>query len=139
MKNEKIKIGSHVFIRLVGNAARSVDPDKLIQEWEITKVGRKYIYAKPLGRDNAWNEVCFEFVEKYWNYNPGCWVEKSDYSPNYILYLSKQEVFNEVKKQELCQKLSKFATTSVSALNIDELQQVCDIFETAMKRINSNS
>lgn len=55
------KVGDTVYIRLDGNAARCIRTDEeLIQEWKVTRIGRKYIYAK---RQGDVRDTCFEFFE----------------------------------------------------------------------------
>ena len=43
-----LKVGQKVFVMKVGNAARSYknNPERLIEEDEISKVGNKYFYLK---------------------------------------------------------------------------------------------
>lgn len=91
MQNVKIKVGQHVFAELMGNAARGKTGDSLIEEWEVTKVGRKYIYAKAVG-GGSFSERCFEYRDG-WGYGIPAWIEKTDYSPDYALYLDKDATY----------------------------------------------
>ena len=99
MPNKNIKVGQHVFAELMGNAARGKAGVNLIEEWEVTKVGRKYIYAKPVD-GGSFSESCFEYRED-WGYGIPAWIEKTDYSPDYALYLDKNDVYERVMKKEM--------------------------------------
>lgn len=99
MQNAKIKAGQRVFAELMGNAAHGKTGDNLIEEWEVTKVGRKYIYAKPID-GGCFSESCFEYRES-WGYGIPAWIEKTDYSPDYALYLDKNDAYERVMKKEM--------------------------------------
>ena len=47
MELKDLKIGDTVYCRITGNAARGRKKEELIEEWEIIKIGIKYITAKP--------------------------------------------------------------------------------------------
>ena len=40
------KVGQKVYVKLINNVARGRDKDELIEEWEVTKIGRKFLTAK---------------------------------------------------------------------------------------------
>ena len=55
MKKEDFYKGQTVWVYLIGNAARGKKTtEERIQEWEVVKVGRKYITAKP--KSGGWEQ-----------------------------------------------------------------------------------
>lgn len=131
MKANEIKKGTTVFVKLIGNVALRKSEDQLIEQWEITKTGRKYLYAKKPGSAFA---TCFEFVERYYNVEHGCWVEKTDYSSNYILYFSEQEAKDEMLRSKLIQKISDLTNSRLSILSLEQLKEINSIFESALEK-----
>ena len=131
MKANEIKKGTTVYVKLIGNAALRKSEDQLIEQWEITKIGRKYLYAKMPGSSF---ETCFEFVERYYNAEHGCWVEKTDYSRNHILYFSEQEAKDEMLRSKLIQKISGLTNSRLSILSLEQLKEIDSIFESALEK-----
>lgn len=104
------------------NAARCIRTDEeLIQEWKVTRIGRKYIYAK---RQGDVRDTCFEFFEGYRNMHPGRWVEKSEMVPDYLLYFSKQEIEEEIQKESLGSKIQIYAKYDVFKLSLDQMRKM---------------
>lgn len=125
------KVGDTVYIRLDGNAARCIRTDEeLIQEWKVTRIGRKYIYAK---RQGDVRDTCFEFFEGYRNMHPGRWVEKSEMVPDYLLYFSKQEIEEEIQKESLGSKIQIYAKYDVFKLSLDQMRKIDQVFKVALE------
>lgn len=85
------KVGQKVYVKLINNVARGRDEDELIQEWEVVKIGKKFLTAK-----NGYIEYQFYKHDFYKN----CLVQKTDYSPDYLLYNSLEEIKEEEKRIE---------------------------------------
>lgn len=51
MRIKDFKVGQTVFVEQIENAKRRKGGKEIIEEWEITKVGKKYIYA--MGTEGA--------------------------------------------------------------------------------------
>ena len=88
-----------VIIRYINDRLRYETDTSInnIDEWttegKITKIGRKYIEVDMGG-----------YLDKFdieWNYNQ----KVNAGSPDYRLYLSKEEIINEIKAEELYKKL----------------------------------
>lgn len=118
------RVGQKVFVRITGNAARGKDKDKLIEEWVVSKVGKKYVYAKP-SKDSRW-EVCFEKSESNM-----AMQQKTEYCVDYILYASKQEIEDEQEQFKLWKKISSiFGYLSVDySISLDKLRRINAILE----------
>lgn len=118
------KVGQTVYVRITGNEARGKDKDKLLQEYVVSKVGRKYVYAKP-SNGSQW-EVCFEK-----NGNGTGLRQKTEYCVDYILYSSKQEIEDEQERLKLWNKISSvFGYLSVDdSVSLDQLQRINAILE----------
>ena len=124
MQNVKIKVGQHVFAELMGNAARGKTGDSLIEEWEVTRVGRKYIYAKPVD-GGSFSERCFEYREG-WGCGIPAWIEKSDYSPNYALYLDKNDAYEKVMKERMVLEIRR-NSCKLEKLSFKKIQAIHDL------------
>ena len=124
MQNEKIKVGQHVFAELMGNAVRGKAGDNLIEEWEVTKVGRKYIYAKPVG-GGSFLERCFKYREG-WGCGIPAWIEKTDYSPNYALYLDKNDAYEKVMKERMILEIRR-NSCKFEKLSFKKIQAIHDL------------
>lgn len=87
MKKEDFHKGQKVWVYLIGDAARGKESiEERIQEWKVVSVGRKYITARPKGRTGAYFNEKFEIENDFQHvYTYG--------SANYILYLSKEDIF----------------------------------------------
>lgn len=124
MQNVKIKVGQHVFAELMENAARGKTGDSLIEEWEVTKVGRKYIYAKPVG-GGSFSERCFEYCDG-WGYGIPAWIEKPDYSPDYALYLDKDAAYKKIMKKEMILEIRK-NSCKLEKLPFEKIQAIHEL------------
>lgn len=93
MEIKDLKVGDTVYCRLTGNASRGKKEEELIQEWEIRRIGRKYVTAGKKGFPNSC-DIQFEINDDY--------KQKTDYCVDYVLYVDKQEIFNEFELNSLC-------------------------------------
>ena len=93
------KVGQTVYVRITGNEARGKNKDELIQKWVVSKIGKKYVYAKP--SNDSWQEVCFGKDEYTGKFN-----QKTNYCVDYILYLNRQEIEDENEQSELWKKIA---------------------------------
>ena len=75
MEIKDVTVGQTVFVELRGDARRYKREDELIEEWEVMKVGRKYIQAKKKG---CGCPITFEKIE--YGYDAGQFVEKKNMS-----------------------------------------------------------
>lgn len=98
MDIKDFKVGQAVWIELTGGAKRGRTEDELIQKWVVTSVGRKYIKAKR--HPDLTREVAFEF-----NACRGSFVEKSNYSPDFILHSTKQEIEDKLERNRLFKEI----------------------------------
>lgn len=103
MNIKDFKVGQTVYVELTGNASRGKTAEQCIEEWEIASVGRKYIEVGRKDEDGkVWGKRLFEYRESY-----GKFVEKTKYSPNYFIYLTRQEIEDEHEKSRLYRAISE--------------------------------
>ena len=113
-------VGQKVYVELTGNAKRYKKEDELIEEWEVVKVGRKYVYARKKGCNTA-----VKFEKKDYGTYKEQFVEKTDYSEDYILYASKKELEENIEYEELSNDISKmFRYGSSEKLSLDQLRKI---------------
>jgi hypothetical protein len=105
--------GQKVFVERIGNCARNRDPDDLVFEGEVEKVGRDYFYLKGFTRSK---------------FSKTTMTEASDYSANYKVYESLQAIED---KNEYNKKLTLIRKTFDSYgrpdLTLDQLRKICEI------------
>lgn len=97
-------VGQIVYVKLIGNAARHEDKNNLYQEWIITKVGRRYIYAKSKSKQESWEVKFKQEPGKLYDH----FFEESSYAPRYILYSSMEEVKDEEERFRLLNKFREY-------------------------------
>ena len=91
MDIKNLKVGDTIYCKLVGNEERRVTKEKRIQEWEITKIGRKYLTAK--AKNTYSREIQFD-INRNFRQNTNCCVD-------YELYETRQEIEDEIETKEL--------------------------------------
>lgn len=116
------KKGQTVYVELKGNASRNKKNEELIEEWEVISVGNKYVTAT-----SKKYSFPIKFMETNSNYDS--LIEKTDYSVDYILYPSKEEVENKFKKEELYNFIkSKFSSSySKNQYTLEQLRKIKEI------------
>lgn len=97
MEIKDFTVGQKVWIKLTGNASRGKSGNDLIQEWEVVSVGRKYVTAKC-----GWREYKFEVCD----YNNSCLKQVTNYTADYHLYMSKEDIEKELEKSRLFLEVS---------------------------------
>lgn len=103
MELKEFSKGQKVWVKCIGNAARGKKGETLIQEWEVVKVGKKYVHAKPA--ESQWTPLVFEIREYAGKTRL---VEKTTYAPNYLLYTTRKEIEDEIETENTCRKLVQF-------------------------------
>lgn len=123
MKKEDFYKGQTVWVYLIGNAARGrKTTEERIQEWEVLKVGRKYITAKPKsgGRERKFDiENNFRHVYTYGT---------SDYE----LHLTEEEIYEEIERKnriEYIEQFCRWGRGKLCKLSDGELLAVVEIFK----------
>lgn len=93
---------------------KRVDEDE-IKECSIDKVGRKYITV--------------ERKQFYFSEGLNAWVEKTQYSPEWLLFLSKQEAEHYVWRRKTIRLLRRPDWSSVlMQMDDDELKTILNIY-----------
>lgn len=123
MKKEDFYKGQNVWVYLIGNAARGrKTTEERIQEWEVLKVGRKYITAKP--KVGGW-ERRFDIENNFRHvYTYG--------TSDYELHLTKEEIYEEVERQNRIEYIEQFCRCGrgkLCKLSDGELLAVVEIFK----------
>ncbi len=126
MNIKDFKVGQTVYVELTGNASRGKTPEQCIEEWEITYVGRKYIEAVKKDKNQLRFKTVFEWREEYKSF-----VQKTVYSINYILYLTRQEIEEKREKNMLLNGIEKFFRdwSKPEKLSIGQLKRIKEILE----------
>lgn len=100
MDIKDFKVGQTVWIELTGNASRGKSGNDLIEEWEVVTVGKKYIHAKRKGFGFP-----VKFEKREYGYSEKI-VQKTDCCVDYILYVSKTELEEELERRTLIDEIS---------------------------------
>lgn len=125
MNIKDFKVGQTVYVELIGDASRGKTSEQCIEEWEITSVGRKYIKAAKKGYDRLFREDTFEYRENY-----GRFVQKTNYSPDYIIYLTRQEIKEKHEKNRLFREIEqRFRYGSQRDISLEQLRAIHGILE----------
>jgi hypothetical protein len=109
-----MKVGQKVFVRRVGNAARHREKDELISEEIVEKIGRKYFYLKDFYKC----KFCLEDMH-----------DVSEYTSNYYVYLTKQEILDENEQSEITDKIKTYFRKNQSDLSLEDLKKICEIID----------
>lgn len=123
MRKEDFYKGQTVWVYLIGNAARGrKTTEERIQEWEIIKVGRKYITAKP--KNGGW-EQRFDIENNFRHvYTYG--------TSDYELYLTKEEIYEKIERLnriEYIEQFCRWERRNLSKMSYDDLFAVVEIFK----------
>ncbi|MGG3890312.1 hypothetical protein [Metabacillus fastidiosus] len=117
MDKERIIVGEKVYLKPVNNAARG--GNKEIREEYIIKIGRKYFFVGKEGETNERLMVKFNIDDLR---------QVTDYSPNWIIYFSKQEILDTEESIKLTREIKeKFNTWGNVGLSLDQLKRIKDI------------
>jgi hypothetical protein len=112
-----MQVGDKVYLKAVNNNAR-YDKEVRIEEYEIKKIGRKYF---EVWEDNKeWTTVKFNVENKR---------QVTNYSPNWKLYFSKQEILDDEEKKSIERELSDVFRYSSSKLSLDQLRRIKTIID----------
>ena len=123
MKKEDFYKGQTVWVYLVGNAARGrKTTEERIQEWEVLKVGRKYITAKP---KSGGCEQRFDIENNFRHvYTYG--------TSDYELHLTKEEIYKEIERSnriEYIEQFCRWERRNLNKMSDDDLLAVVEIFK----------
>ena len=91
----KVEVGTKLIVRKVGNAARYLQRqgasiDDYLSEATVSKVGRKFFYLEGYDCDK------FEI---------GTMHQVSEYASTYVLYESRQEVYDEIEAMKISKEI----------------------------------
>ena len=117
----KLEVGQKVFLKPINNQARYIKDDILnnIEEYEIKKVGRKYFEVWQEQRE--YNTLKFEIEDKSQGIN---------YSRNWILYFSVQEIIDEIEADKLTSKIRDLiGQYGKINLSLNQLKRITDIIK----------
>ncbi|CAI6273794.1 hypothetical protein NRS6186_11415 [Bacillus subtilis] len=113
-KSQLIKVGSTVYLKPIYNAARYGRKD--ILEKIVLKKGRKYFYVGNTGETETRRMFKFSLEDMR---------EVAEYSSDWELYLSKQEIIDEEEKEKLIFEMrSVFNRWSTADLTLDQLRRI---------------
>lgn len=126
MNIKDFKVGQTVWVELTGNASRGKAAEECIEEWEIVSIGRKYIKAGKRGYGKIWREETFEYRENY-----GRFVQKTNYSIDYIIYKTREKIERKFEKAKLLNEVETFFRdwNKPKKLSIEQLKRIKEILE----------
>jgi hypothetical protein len=105
-----IKVGQRVFLKPIGNAARR--GGKEIKEETVSEVGRKY----------------FKLSSKYYGrFHLESRIQDSAFTPDWVVYTSREELAQEIEKSELLANIKAFFNLPKKNLTLYELRKINDI------------
>jgi hypothetical protein len=116
-----MEIGQTVFVKKVGNAARNRSDNDLIDSDTITKIGNKYFY---LSKYN-WCKFSIEQMR-----------DISDYSSNYLIYLTEQAILDEQELHDKSRDISKHFEYGNTKLPLEAIRQIFNIVYTYLPKVN---
>ncbi|MGV4321238.1 beta barrel domain-containing protein [Bacillus mojavensis] len=119
----KIEVGVEVFLKPTERRGRTITDDDILER-TILKVGRKYFHVgikeKPDHR-----MIKFEIDGL---------MQATDYSPDWEVYFSKQDIFDEEKRKDLLFNIrSKFNRYVTNDLSLDQLKRINEIINESKK------
>ena len=122
MKRDMPKLGQILHDKATGNRAPRRGEDPKITEVEVIKVGRSLFTCRPVGETSRWSDTVFRVDPSRG------WWEKSEYSPQHMLYESRQEILDEAEAEKLHSEIKQgeFGTYRPS-LSLASLRAISDI------------
>lgn len=124
MNIKDFKVGQTVYVELTGNASRGKTIEECIEEWEVTSVGRKYIKAVKKDEKVLRIEIIFEWREEYKSF-----VEKTNYSINYTIYNTREEIENKHERRQLFKEISEIFRFGTKKVTLEQLRKIKEILE----------
>lgn len=126
----KLQVGQEIWVKVeeMSNASRRLDKEN-IEEWiykgEVVKIGRKYITVKfKNDRMDYYHEDKFNIEDDY----KQVWTSGG---ANYKLYLTKQDITNEIESNELYYKIKlKFEGYINKEFTLNQLRKIVSIIES---------
>lgn len=119
-----MQVGDYVYLKPVNNAARYGKHD--IVENIIKKVGRKYF--------EVWDGEHEYTITKF---HLDTKRQVTNYSPDWILYFSKQEVINEQEHNKIISEIRKvFEGWSKVNLSLEQLREIKKIIDEGKENRN---
>lgn len=127
MELSEFEIGQRVWVRLIGNAARNKSEDELIEEWKVTSVGKKYLYARKIGKNDLYTKI---FIKPESKQLQNVLVESTkSHIQNYLLYKSKEDILEEEETRKLRATVESFFMKNISDLTREQLEKIMEIIK----------
>lgn len=112
-----MRVGDKVFLKAVGNMARG-RKETYIVEYKIEKIGRIYFEVCQEGYESV-NPIKFKIEDRR---------QHTEYSPDWKVYFSMQEILDEEEVERLSSKLrEKFGSFGRIDLTLDQLRRISRI------------
>jgi hypothetical protein len=117
-----MKSGDIVFLKAVGNNARNRN-DTYVEEYVVGSIGRKYFDVHKDGNKSWTIKFRLDGLRQH-----------TDYSPDWKLYFSMQEILDEEEFKKLSGKLRvKFGQYGKIDLTLDQLRRISQIVNEQIK------
>ena len=122
MKRGMPKLGKILYDKAIGNRAPRRGEEPKITEVEVVKVGRSLFTCRPVGETSRWADTVFRVDPSRG------WWEKSEYSPQHMLYESRQEILDEDEAQRIHDEIKNGAFGTYRAtFSLVSLRAIRDI------------
>lgn len=118
MEKSDFKVGQMVFLK-TRSYGMCWEKEK-IEEATVTTIGRKYITVAV----SPWRKYQFDIEENF--------REKTDTSPTYDLYLSKQDIYDYWQKEYLLWKICRELTMYGDTVDLSELKSIAQILHIGL-------
>lgn len=119
--DKKFVKGQEVWLELTGNLAKNLSGDNQVISGEVLSVGTKYVHVQPNG--GYGRPTKFDIKSLH---------EIGDWTGNYSLYLSKQDILDKRESRKLNHRLfDKFSRSHGNNFNLslDQLRRIVAILD----------
>lgn len=117
-----MEIGDKVFLKPINDNARWIKDDIMnhIEEWEISKIGRKYLTVIRNSNRNSYIKFYIDTLQHFVNIGSCC----------YNLYFSIQEIHDEAEAEIITRKLRNvFGGYGKTKLTLEQLRSIDTIIK----------
>ena len=116
MEIKDFKVGQAVYV------IKYKSDNPLVEEWTVTKVGKKYLYAKSVSGFEYVFELPFSDKNDYL-------VQKSEYSPDYYLYKTEEKIRARAEHKKKVAYVREFLHYKMHLLTYEQIDGIYEIMK----------
>lgn len=117
MKRENFHVGQTVYLFHIGDRGCKTNIEERIIETKVVSIGRKYLKVDYWGK----TKMEFDMTDDF--------REKTIYTPNYQLYLTKEDIYRVVNTHHLYLVVRHKLNTTLSNIPMEGLQEISAIID----------